>query len=428
MVHTRRYFSVSTPLSPSYPVFSYHFTENHSFNVFIILPFKMFTWIWTRLINLLLYLYPGQAYSPPSSVSHLSETVSPIYPDRPIRPLPKRRLRSRLSPEVANSILYPIAPHAAKPLFYLPFNETTSYTDGSPTDGNEKGRSHQAGHTGGVHGRDKKNGYQFKGNDLDSDEEDSVGIIRRYQEQRHAMSTASRNFTNGLARSEFPKHMKPSVAQSTASSIESVDGYDSFENTNNKKKRKIPTSGNLGNHHSTLSAEMAHMGISSNRDMEALQVDPDAGVGQYYGTGSSAIPATTSGTGISGAGRGRYGRVGTRNTSGRSPLGVSVNGSNALQNGRAVLQRRDYTPSAKLSGKGNQSFTRLLKQSLISSQTLHHRIKASYLQPLQTQRLCKLTYPKDRRTLVYSSSNRLRNLHLLKPNLRSPANRTLQKV
>lgn len=202
-----------------------------------------------------------------------------------------------------------------------------------------------------MRSRDKKNGYQFKGNDLDSDEEDGVGIIRRYQEQRQAMSTIPRNSANGLAQSEFPKHIKPPISQSTASSIESVDGYDSFENTNNKKKRKIPTSGSLGNHHSTLSAEMAHMGISSSREIEALNVDPDGGVGQYYGTGNSAIPAASSGVGISGAGRGRYGRVGTRNASGRSPLGVSMNGSNTLQGNRAVLQRREYTPSG-FSSKG----------------------------------------------------------------------------
>lgn len=166
------------------------------------------------------------------------------------------------------------------------------------------------------------------------------------------MSPAPRNPANGLIRSEFSKHSKPLIPQSAASSIESADGYDSFENTNNKKKRKIPTSGSLGNHHTTLSAEMAHMGISSSRDMEALNVDSDGGVGHYYGTGNSAIPAASSGTGISGAGRGRYGRSGPRNGGGRSPLGVSMNGLNALQGNRVVLQRRDYTPLTNFNSKG----------------------------------------------------------------------------
>lgn len=261
-------------------------------------------------------------------------------------------MRSRLSPEIANSILYPTVSHAPKPLFYLPFNKSAPYADGSPVNGNGRDRNPQFGFPQSGRNREKKSGYQFKGNDLDSEEEDGVGIIRRYQEQRQALSTFPRNSTNGLVRSEFPKHIKPSISQSTASSVESVDGYDSFENTNNKKKRKIPTSGSLGNHHSTLSADMAHMGISSARDLEALNADLDGGVGQYYGTGNSAIPVVSSGTGISGAGRGRYGRASTRNASGRSPLGVSMNGSNTLQGNRTVLQRREYTPSASFSSKG----------------------------------------------------------------------------
>lgn len=203
--------------------------------------------------------------------------------------------------------------------------------------------------------RDAKNGYHFKGNDLDSDEEDGIGIIRRYQQQRQAAPSLPRALPNGIGRPEFPKHVKPTAPQSTVSSVDSVDGYDSFENTNNKKKRKIPTSGNLGNHHSTLSAEMAHMGISSNRDIDVMQADADGGVGQYYGTGNSAIPAGASGNGMSGAGRGRFGRVVPRNSSGRSPLAVSMNGPNALQSGRILLQRREHIPSAKFGSRGRNS-------------------------------------------------------------------------
>lgn len=308
---------------------------------------RFLKWLQIQLTRLRFFFSSGSIYSPPSPMEHPPETTSPIYPSRPIRPLPKRRLRSRLSPEIANSILYPIASHVSKPLFYLPFNESAPYPDGSsasvgdPNFGSEK--SQQETRNG-----NKKNGYQFKGNDVESDDDDGVGILRRYQEQRQVISSVSRSLVNGSA----PKHSKPQISQSTASSIESVDGYDSFENTNNKKKRKIPTSGNLGSHHATLSAEMAHMGISTSRDVEASHPDSDSGVGQYYGTGNPATLVTSAGTGISGAGRGRFGRVGTRPASGRSPLAVSLNGSNTLQAGRAILQRRDYAPSSSFSGKG----------------------------------------------------------------------------
>lgn len=73
----------------------------------------------------------------------------------------------------------------------------------------------------------------------------------------------------------------------------SADGYESFENTSNKKKRKIPLSGSSSVHQSTLSAEMAGMGISNDNA-------PD--------DSHSAAQHTVPGTGISGAGRGRYGR------------------------------------------------------------------------------------------------------------------------
>lgn len=237
-------------------------------------------------------------------------------------------------------------------MFCLPLGDTAAYPDryvssGGILEADAKLDGTQQVYNGGV-----KNGYQFKGTDLDSDGDDGSGVLRHYQVHRAAPPSTLRGIANGEGRTEAGKYTKPPNIQTIPSSAESVDGYDSFENTNNKKKRKIPTSGTLGNHHLTLSAEMAHMGISSARDIEALQAEPDGGVGQYYGTGNLAIPAVSSGTGISGAGRGRYGRAGTRTTGGRSPLGVSINGSNALQAGRQNLQRRDYASTGGFGSKG----------------------------------------------------------------------------
>ncbi len=349
---------------------------------------------------MLFNVHPGSPYSPSSNSGHVTDTISPIYPDRPIRPLPKRRLRSRLSPEIANSILYPTAPRPSKPLFHLPFHESLSFTATEIANANGSGGTvlTELGKTQTNQANDTKNGYHFKGNELDSDEEDGIGIIRRYQQQRQGTPSLPRTLANGVGRPEFPKHVKPTVSQSTVSSVDSVDGYDSFENTNNKKKRKIPTSGSLGNHHSTLSSEMAHMGISSSRDMDVLQADVDGGVGQYYGTGNSAVPAVASAGGMSGAGRGRYGRVGVRNISGRSPLAVSVNGPNALQSGRMVLQRRDYTPSAKFGSKGRQPLSDIVPRLMRMQILLPFRIKVLYPQLLRTPRPFLLCYPRARRT------------------------------
>ncbi|KAL8813630.1 MAG: hypothetical protein Q9200_000112 [Gallowayella weberi] len=248
-----------------------------------------------------------------------------------------------------------------KPLFSIPFNEPVAFGNRSPAEGFGDGftSSDYPGH-GASQG---KNGYQFRGSDPDSDEDDANGTIRRYPApQKGSLSQELNSDDQRVGTAKYTRVLMPA---STVSSQDSIDGYDSFENTNNKKKRKIPTSGGLGGHHSSLSSEMAHMGISPNRDYDSSPSDMDGGVGHYYGTGSSAVPTTSSGTGISGAGRGRYGRAAPRAPSGRSPLAVSTNGSNALQAGRQLLQKQDLTtsagpPSAK-AAKGQENVS-LLKQ------------------------------------------------------------------
>ncbi len=249
--------------------------------------------------------------------------------------------------------MYPPATALSKPLFQFPYNGPTNQQNESPARArpSELVASLAREQTSGDAETDS---YQFKGVENGSDEEDGVGMAKRYQEQRQKPATINSVPRNGyvLSRSDATKYMKPPIPQSNVSSGDSVDGYDSFENTNNKKKRKIPTSGSLGSHQSSLSADMAQMGISSAGDIDIGQSESDGGVGHYYGTGNSALPAVSSGTGISGAGRGRYGRAGARYYGGRSPLGVSVNGSNTLQAGRSFHHRRDYVPVSSAGGKG----------------------------------------------------------------------------
>ena len=319
-------------------------------------PICIFDHFGIRLTRFLFPIFPGATYSPPSPLElHYSDTTSSIYPDRPIRPLPKRRLRSRLSSEAADSILYPPATTFSKPVFQFPYNGPTDPPNRSPA------RAQSSEMEANLVREQRNDGaetdsYHFKGVENGNDAEDGLGMTRRYQEQRQRPGIVNNMSRNGymLSRSDAAKYIKPPIPQSTASSGDSVDGYDSFENTNNKKKRKIPTSGSLGSHQASLSTDMAQMGISSTRDIDVAQSESDSGVGHYYGTGNSAVPAVSSGTGISGAGRGRYGRAGARYHSGRSPLGVSVNGSNTLQAGRSFHHRRDYTPGSSTGGKGNK--------------------------------------------------------------------------
>jgi hypothetical protein len=106
------------------------------------------------------------------------------------------------------------------------------------------------------------------------------------------------------------------------------DGYDAFENTNNKKKRKIPTPGNLG--HSALSPEFANMGLTSSTPAPP---PPEGPTGTYYGSGNPASPLA----GISGSGRGRLSRSTVRTSNSRGPL--SANAQNGWMTARTP--RRD---------------------------------------------------------------------------------------
>ncbi|KAB8556623.1 hypothetical protein FH972_025659 [Carpinus fangiana] len=219
--------------------------------------------------------------SPPFGHS-MTDEISPIFPDRPIRPLPKRKIRSRLSSEAADAISYPPVPSSSSPLFGSPQsqNETSSLHKGSeshilPRDSHDE-------HTcecGANHG-----------SELDSEEEEGVTRTRS-------------------------------------------DGYESFENTNNKKKRKIPVSG----------AGMVLPSEISGSDIDHVSVD-SAGISHVDEISSPISYASTgSGIGLSGAGRGRYARQQTRPGPERRPLGASTNALNAYSNGHTNKMKRDWT-------------------------------------------------------------------------------------
>ncbi|KAL2812362.1 hypothetical protein BJX63DRAFT_421765 [Aspergillus granulosus] len=240
------------------------------------------------------------------------DTPSPVYPDRLIRPLPKRPLRSRLSSEAADSILYPPAPPATQ-LFYGALsngdvvNESKVYVQ--PGDGRDQSpdRDHHIPYENGV--------------DLDSGDEDGPVVVRRSAGFRGLSLSPT---PPGVQHQTLPSNGK---GQPIKSSPTGPDGYDAFENTNNKKKRKIPTPGNLGSHHSSLSPEFATMGLAASTQIPSATSGDGGHVSTFYGTGSPASPV---GSGISGSGRGRLGRQGRRS---------SIHGHGSWPQGRASGRR-----------------------------------------------------------------------------------------
>ncbi|KAM9884976.1 hypothetical protein VDGL01_00862 [Verticillium dahliae] len=191
------------------------------------------------------------------------EALSSLFQQRPMRPLPKRRLRERLSPEVADTIEYPPASQNSSPLFLLPGivrDERSSSVGRNYTVIRDPGyegapiATHEAG---------------------ESDEEEvkrfaSSKVVRRSHPQILSRSTPQSN------RSGQSKHANHQPAPSTTSS---VDGYDSFENTNNKKKRKIPTAGdNTLNGTHTL-ADITALGITATAGSPVTDNDQSGPVG-----------------------------------------------------------------------------------------------------------------------------------------------------
>ncbi|KIX09462.1 uncharacterized protein Z518_00542 [Rhinocladiella mackenziei CBS 650.93] len=240
------------------------------------------------------------------NTSYLSspDTPSTVFPERLIRPLPKRSIKSRLSQEAADAITYPpTLPSTSLPT-YAHYGENGDYPNDSKvlvqhhSDGYDHDHDHDHDEEHDHHGCPHHHHchHDEYEDDLDSQDERMVPV-------RHYFVTSQRS----------PRSARQSrYAAKGGASV--PDGYEAFENTNNKKKRKIPTSGSLSLHHSTMTNELAHMGISGSKDGSADD--------SYYATTHTG---TSSGLGVQGAGRGRN----TRKLPGRNPLGVSVNGSNA---------------------------------------------------------------------------------------------------
>lgn len=349
-----------------------------------------------------------------ASVYHNNSTDRADRPDRPIRPLPKRRLRERLSPEIADSIKYPPAPQSTPALFSYPCNLKGSFLEEDSSSGSRDFQrdfsSRQAS---------RRNGTGAEG-DLDEVTPRRTAVVRAPTE---SLGRPARLLQKPET---FRQGHSPQPPPSAASS---ADGYDSFENTNNKKKRKIPTAGEMNGAHG-----LGDHGLNDAHSLPGgLAVTPD-GPGEngnstsvpYYGSGSFV----STGQNISGPGRGRFGRA--RN--GRSPL-QTLSDASGIWLGRGSKSRSaTWTPQPgecahatclrHLKERCSSVFSRagafasflvlLLRQaSSISAVRIHtdvvlvlkRKARASFLTRLPTQK--NLLRPKARRTPASSNSNSL---------------------
>ncbi|PKS09418.1 hypothetical protein jhhlp_004033 [Lomentospora prolificans] len=266
-------------------------------------------------------------------------SFSNLYPNRPIRPLPKRRLRERLSPEAAESIKYPPSTRISS-IFY-PAYPTEITEEEYPRE--DPPRSRDSGE-----GAPSDEVRQFVGatngssqNGADSEPLGDRQALRSAMVARPPPEIPFNRSSSRQAPQVNPAHRQSSVLPSADVS---TDGYESYENTNNKKKRKIPTAGDssLGSSHSN--SDGSAVPISASLAAAHMQSEP-LGNSQYGALHGSSV----NNKGISGAGRGMFGRV--RN--GRSPLRTLSNANNWTERNAKPRPGRQWgPPSAEAPVKG----------------------------------------------------------------------------
>jgi hypothetical protein len=279
--------------------------------------------------------YASWPASPPQRHSPVPDTASPVYPERAIRPLPKRRLRDRLSSEHADTVPFPPQAPSTSPIFGYTYAQNDQERP-------ERRAPHAASGSGQPCDDCGQNHSSELGAESEEDEEDDGQRGMQFSPQSLQMTRRDGDYYgNGKAAMRADWDSKPAPPASTASS---ADGYESFENTNNKKKRKIPqsnTSSSGHGHQSTLSAEMANMGIS-HRDGESGAFEDGNTSHTAYTYGHQTVTSTPSGTSPVAVGRGKYGRSG-RGSLDRKPLGASTNGLNSAAIGRARIDTSPKT-------------------------------------------------------------------------------------
>jgi hypothetical protein len=227
-----------------------------------------------------------------------------------IRPMPKRKLRDRLSAEQRDGIEIemPKGMVRQEPLFRFPLPGVSGVQ------------------VAGLVGEQERRGLHDVPGALPGEKrpEDETVLVP----SRDSQSSKVRGQQRGFGGQKLSNNH--SALDSGGSSVE---GEETFE-TNNKKKRKIPQFNGMGGHHSSLSADMANMGISPRDHLDSLlsespipgSVDQGKPLPPPLHTGNSQTTSNGAPT-SAGASRGKLGRNG-RGSLERRPLGTSTNGLN----------------------------------------------------------------------------------------------------
>jgi hypothetical protein len=274
---------------------------------------------------------PPTAFSSANKSSPIPDTASLVYPDRLIRPLPKRRLRDRLSAQQTDDIVFPSVPSKEAPLFSFPYPEA-NHNRGSKESGNVNEIDGGRGGNSRAVRRDTGSGSGAERSGM-TKSSPRQGTLRQRPQGRNNMGKT------------MPTPPPSNAPVDSANS--SVDGDESFENTNNKKKRKIPqpqhSMSSAGTLLTNVSTDMANLGLSSKEADSSAGAEAMDGESVYHSPGGtvSLSPTSMANSGLPGSGRRPYGRSG-RGSLDRRPLTTSTNALNFSGSARSRL-----SPSSK---------------------------------------------------------------------------------
>ena len=300
--------------------------------------------------------------------------------------MPKSRLKSKLSPEQAGSIVFPPEPPPISPTLNF------SAPDGTyGVAGGHRAVNGDAAYSQYLHHR--TNPYQEPehnhctcGRDGDSGDDEVEFDHPDYRYDATAPyvvngGSGSGHLGDGLQR----RQTAPGKSGPPGSIASSADGYESFENTSNKKKRKIPLTVGSGAHQNQLSAEMANMGISGGladgvRD-DTKGIGANGAAAHSHTPGRGSHGGVYSNTGISGPGRGRYGRQSVRND-----IGLSVRRPPLASTG---MNTHSY--NSRLPIKSSAEVKNGLGTSALSHACSFVQSYRAFSGPFRRTRLCLLT-------------------------------------
>ncbi|KAF2862059.1 hypothetical protein K470DRAFT_22202 [Piedraia hortae CBS 480.64] len=295
------------------------------------------------------------------------DTASPVFPERAIRPLPKTRLKNRLSSKQASSIIYPPNPVVDPDPLLLSSDRKALLEKGRTalTGGHSNFEQALAGASGGSYGPDEDE------DEASSEEEGRTINDAGYRAGALSLpsGTAAGSRCSMQGRLWDSPHRKKDIDLAPTSGG-AVERYDNIEQKGNNKKRKIPQPSSGGGQNQ-LHDSMANLSLESPADTV------DGSLGYSYAPGGSS-----SGTGISGAGRGRSGRQSVYGRNGeRRRLGITPPGGSSSSR-MAKASRSDREEAAGDSGIISQAIKNAHEQGPLTPQTKGTtKDAASLLQP-----------------------------------------------